>query len=232
MLPKIETPSYSLNLPSNNKKVEFRPFLVKEQKALLIAMESPEDNAMTSTTLSIVEACLFNKVDVRKLPKVDVDYLFLKLREKSVGEQIDLIVTCSDCKATQDYVFDLTKVNVDRQKEHTNKIEITNNIGLIMRLPTFEEVSDLMNNYTVENIYKTVVRCIEQIYDEESVYLTKDMQIETIEQWVDNLTQEQYDKLEDFYRTAPRIVSQIEYDCKKCGAHNKLELEGIEDFFE
>lgn len=232
MLPKVQTPVYSLTLPSSGKTLEFRPFLVKEQKALLIAMESPEDNAMTETTLSVVQSCLFDKVDVKKLPKVDVDYIFIKMREKSVGEQIELIVTCTDCSANQDYVFNLTSAKVECNESHTNKIEIDQNTGLIMRLPTFNEVSNLINNYTVENIYKTVVSCIEQIYDTEAVYLTKDMQYQEVSDWVDRLTQEQYDKLEEFYRTAPRIVSHIEYRCKKCGKEHRIELEGIEDFFE
>lgn len=232
MLPKVQTPVYSLTLPSSGKTLEFRPFLVKEQKALLIAMESPEDNAMTETTLSVVQSCLFDKVDVKKLPKVDVDYIFIKMREKSVGEQIELIVTCTDCGANQDYTFNLTSAKVECNESHTNKIEIDQNTGLIMRLPTFNEVSNLINNYTVENIYKTVVSCIEQIYDTEAVYLTKDMQYREVSDWVDRLTQEQYDKLEEFYRTAPRIVSYIEYRCKKCGKEHRIELEGIEDFFE
>lgn len=232
MLPKVQTPSYSLTLPSSGKKIEFRPFLVKEQKALLIAMESPEDNAMTETTLAVVQACLFDKVNVKQLPKVDVDYIFMKLREKSVGEQIELVVTCSDCKKTQDYIFDVTKIKVDKSENHSNNIQISPDMGLIMRLPTFNEVSDLMNDYTVENIYKTVVQCIEQIYDSETVYLTKDMKYQDIENWVDDLTQEQYEKLEEFYKTAPRLVSQIEYTCKSCGKEHKIELEGIEDFFE
>lgn len=232
MLPKVQTPVYSLTLPSSGKTLEFRPFLVKEQKALLIAMESPEDNAMTETTLSVVQSCLFDKVDVKKLPKVDVDYIFIKMREKSVGEQIELIVTCTGCGANQDYTFNLTSAKVECNESHTNKIEIDQNTGLIMRLPTFNEVSNLINNYTVENIYKTVVSCIEQIYDTEAVYLTKDMQYQEVSDWVDRLTQEQYDKLEEFYRTAPRIVSHIEYSCKKCGKEHRIELEGIEDFFE
>ena len=232
MLPKVQTPTYSLTLPSSGEKLEFRPFLVKEQKALLIAMESPEDNAMSETTLSVVQACLFDKVNVRELPKVDVDYIFIKLREKSVGENIELIVTCADCGATQDYLFNINSIRVDRPESHSSKIEISPDAGIIMRLPTFSEVTDLMNNYNVSTIYKTMVKCIEQIYDAETVYLTKDMKYEDVDAWVEELTQEQYDKLEEFYRTAPRIVSSLDYTCKKCNKQHHIELEGIEDFFE
>lgn len=230
-LPKIETPTYTLLLPSNGKKVKFRPFLVKEQKALLIAMESPEDGAMGATTLSIIQACLFDKIDVNKMPKVDVDYIFLKLREKSVGEQIELIVTCKDCGKKQDYVFDLTKVEINKPEGHDSNIKLTDTVGLIMRLPTYEEVSNLSQDYTVDNIYKTVVLCIEQIYDNDAVYLTKDMTFNTITEWVDGLNQDQYEKLEEFFRTAPSIRSVIDFKCKACGTENSIKLEGIEDFF-
>lgn len=231
MLPKIETPRYTLVLPSSGKTVEYRPFLVKEQKSLLIALESPEDGVVEATTLAVVQACLFDKVDVKKLPKIDVDYIFIKLREKSIGEIIELIVSCGECQTAQDYILDLQEVKVETSPEHTANIKIENDIGIIMRLPTFQEVSYLSEHYTVENIYKTVVGCIEQIYDAETVHLTKDMKHEDIEAWVDDLKQDQYEKLETFYKTAPKIVSTIQYDCKSCGHTNKLLLEGIEDFF-
>lgn len=231
-LPKIETPRYTLTLPSSGKQIEYRPFLVKEQKALLIAMESPEDGAVESTTLSVVQACLFDKVDVRKLPKVDVDYIFIKLRAKSVGEQIDLIVQCKECGNNQDYVFNLDDVMVERTEGHTANIKISDSVGIVMRLPTFAEVAALTDDYTVDNIYKTVIACIEQIYDEETLYLTKDMPKEDVAAWVDNLNQEQYEKLEMFYRTVPKIVSKLEYKCNKCESINQILLEGIEDFFE
>lgn len=232
MLPKIDTPVYKVKLPSNGKEIDFRPFKVKEQKALLIAMESPEDDAVEATTLSIVQACLFNKVDTKKLPKIDIDYIFIKLREKSIGEQIDLIVTCGECSHQQEYIFDLKTVEVKQHAEHSANIKLSDSMGLVMRLPSFEEVSNLNKDYTVENIYKTVVSCIDQIYDGDAVYLTKDKTFKEIEEWVDDLTQDQYDKLEMFYKTQPSIVSTIEYKCQKCQHNNKIKLEGIEDFFE
>ena len=232
MLPKIDTPVYKVKLPSNGKELDFRPFKVKEQKALLIAMESPEDGAVEATTLSIVQACLFDKVDAKKLPKIDIDYIFIKLREKSIGEQIDLIVTCGECNHQQDYIFDLKNVEIKQYDGYSTNIKLSDNMGLIMRLPSFEEVSNLNKDYTVENIYKTVVSCIEQIYDGDAVYLTKDKTFAEVEEWVDDLTQDQYDKLEMFYKTTPSLISTIEFTCQKCQHNNKIKLEGIEDFFE
>jgi len=232
MLPVIETPVFELELPSSGKKLKYRPFLVKEQKSLLIAQESDEKSAVRETLFSVIDACFFNKVESKYLPDFDVDYMFVKLRAKSIGESVDLVVKCKECGEKNSYVLKLDDIKAHRVEGHTNKIFLTENIGVTMRYPTFEEVEYLKSNYSVEVIYQTIVKCIDVIFDHDTVTMGKDVSFNEISDWLDNLNQNHYDKFENFFNTQPEIKTNIDFVCSSCSASNHLEVVGIEDFFD
>lgn len=231
MLPVIETPIFELTLPSSGKKYNYRPFLVKEQKALLVAQESGEKTAVRETLFSVIDACMFNKVSSKTLADFDVDYIFVKLRAKSIGETIELEIRCDNCETKNPYVLNLDQIEAHRIDGHSNKIFITENIGVTMRYPTFEEVEYLKNNNSIETVYETIVKCIDIIFDHDTVTLSKDISFTEISDWLDNLNQNHYDKFEHFFNTQPKIKTDIKFDCTNCNTKNHLVVEGIEDFF-
>lgn len=230
-LPVIETPVYDVIVPSTQKKIKFRPFLVKEQKILLIALDSDDTQEINRAIKEIVDSCTFNKLNVDTLPAFDSDYLFMKIRSKSVGEEIELSIKCSACEEPNDYSMNIDDLSVIRNENHTNKIQLTDTVGIVMRYPTMDEISNLRANYNIETISNIIAACIETIYDAEEIYKSSDSSIQERVEWLEQLNQEQYDKLEQFFNTAPYLNTSIEFDCKKCNHHNNILVEGIADFF-
>lgn len=230
-LPVIETPVYDVIVPSTQKKIKFRPFLVKEQKILLIALDSDDRQEINRAIKEVVDSCTFNKLDVETLASFDSDYIFMKIRAKSVGEEIQLSVKCSECADPNDYSMKIDDLQIIRNEKHSKKIQLTDTIGVTMRYPTMDELSDLRVNYNIETISNIIASCIETIYDEEEVYKASDSSVQERVEWIEGLNQEQYDKLEQFFNTAPYLNTTIEFDCKKCSHHNNISVEGIADFF-
>lgn len=230
-LPVIETPVYDVIVPSTQKKIKFRPFLVKEQKILLIALDSDDTQEINRAIKEVVNSCTFNKLDIENMASFDSDYLFMKIRSKSVGEEIQLSVRCSKCDDQNDYSMNIDTLQIVRNENHTNTIQLTDSIGVVMRYPTMDEISNLRANYNIETISNIIAACIESIYDTEEVYKSSDSSIQERVEWLEQLNQEQYDKLEQFFNTAPYLNTKIEFDCKKCNHHNNISVEGIADFF-
>lgn len=230
-LPVIETPVYDVIVPSTQKKIKFRPFLVKEQKILLIALDSDDTQEINRAIKEVVNSCTFNKLDIENLASFDSDYLFMKIRSKSVGEEIQLSVRCSKCDDQNDYSMNIDTLQIVRNENHTNTIQLTDSIGVVMRYPTMDEISNLRANYNIETISNIIAACIESIYDAEEVYKSSDSSITERVEWLEQLNQDQYDKLEQFFNTAPYLNTKIEFDCKKCSHHNNISVEGIADFF-
>lgn len=231
MLPVIDTPIFELTLPSSGKKYNYRPFLVKEQKSLLIAQESGEASSVRETLFSIIDSCLFNKVQAKHLPYFDIDFIFIKLRSKSIGETVELEVQCTECDTKNPYNLNLDSICAVRTDGHSNKIFLTENIGVTMRYPTVEEVDYLKTNYSVSSIYETIAKCVEMIFDHDTITLSKDISAQEIIDWLDKLQQKHYDKFEEFFKTQPVIKTDIVFTCGKCKAENKFVVEGIDDFF-
>ena len=230
-LPVIETPVYDVIMPSTKKKIKFRPFLVKEQKILLIALDSDDRQEINRAIKEIIDSCTFNKLDVENMAAFDSDYLFMKIRSKSVGEEIELSIKCSECTEPNDYAMKIDDLQVIKNESHTNKIQLNDSIGVIMRYPTMDELSDLRVNYNIETISNIIASCIEAVYDQEEVHKASESTIQERVEWIERLNQEQYDKLEHFFNTAPYLSTVIEFDCKKCNHHNNISVEGIADFF-
>jgi len=230
-LPFVTAPKYTLTLPSTGKKCEYRPFLVGEQKLLMLALETGEGDEIINSIHQVIDTCTFNKLDCRSLPSFDTEYIFIKLRSKSIGEKLELDVVCKECETKNDYELDLESIKVVKPKNHSTKIQLTTSMGVIMRYPTTEETDLIKSRKSVDTIYGVVTGCIEQIYDDETVYMAKDFSKEDINTWVDKLNQEQFDKIEKFFEDMPKVETRIEFNCKKCKEDNVIVVEGIDSFF-
>lgn len=235
-LPKLVVPEYTLTLPSTGETVRFRPFVMKEQKIFLIAMESNDDVEMISALKQIAQSCILTKsIDINTLPEFDLEYILLKLRCKSVGEEMTFNLKCPHCKEATKVVVNGDEIEVTRTPEHTNKVELTDDIGIIMKYPTIEVTRKLYGNESAA-INKTldyIVDCIDSIWDAEEVYTVKDHSREELEEFVNDLNREQFNKVMDFFNTSPILKHTIEWKCsnEQCGKDNELKLEGVDDFF-
>jgi hypothetical protein len=228
-LPVFETPIYSIVLPGSGETVKFRPFLVKEQKQLLMAA-SAESEQQTTAVEEIVRSCTFGKVETSKIASFDVEYLFMNIRARSVGENIDLVLTC-ECGAKTDHVVDITTVQVDKSDEHQTNIELDNDFIVKMRHPRMREVDDLVNNGGVDGIIKIIARSIDTIWQGETMYSAADYTVAEMIEFVENLSPASLDKIERFFATMPVLRHRINWQCAECGNNNQVTLEGIQSFF-
>ena len=235
-LPKIETPTYELTLPSHDVKVKFRPFLVKEEKILLMALESQNNDEIYQATKQIVESCTFNTLKVDELPTFDLEYIFLQIRAKSVGEISKFKVLCPDDKKTYANVeVDLSKVNVEVDDKHTNKIIVDENrkLGVVLRYPTMNVLkSGTMENATIEQIFNVLADCVDHIYEGDKIYPSKDSTPQEIKEFFEGLSQESFNKIKLFFDTMPRLRQEIEVTNPVTNVKSKVVLSGLNDFFE
>ena len=235
-LPKLSTPTYELELPSTDEKIKYRPFLVKEEKILMMAMENGESSAITQAVKDIVSECTFGKTNISKLPMFDTEYLFLNIRAKSVGEISKLKILCPDDKETYaDIEVDLTKVQVQVDEEHTNKIEFTDSMGMIMTYPTIDSFKNTgIANITAANMLEVIGSCILQIYEDkgEKVYDPKDQTKKELEEFLEQLNTQQFKSVQKFFDTMPKLKHEIEVKNPKTKKKSKVTLNGLNDFFE
>lgn len=235
-LPVQNTPIYTIEIPSTKEKFKFRPFLVKEEKALMLAQQSEEIDVMTDTLKSIIESCAKSKIDVDSLATFDLEYIFCQIRAKSVGEIIELIFRCDTCedeKAAVKMSFDITKIGVKFKEDHNKKIELFGDVGIVMKYPSIHTLNALMNSDIDETdeITKIIAQCIDYIYDSDEIFYAKEQTIEELVKFIDNLTSIQFNKIQDFFATMPRMEEYVKYNCPVCGKeHNKV-LTGLSNFF-
>jgi len=235
-LPKIETPTYELTLPSQDIKVKYRPFLVKEEKILLMALESQKSDEIFQATKQIVESCTFNSLKVEELPTFDLEYIFLQIRAKSVGETTKFKVLCPDDKKTYaDVEVDLTKVNVEVDDKHTNKLVVDEkrNLGVVLKYPTMNVLkSGTMENPTTEQIFNVLTECVDHIYEGDKIYPAKDSTSQEIKDFFEQLSQESFVKIKSFFDTMPRLRHEVEVTNPVTNVKSKVVLSGLNDFFE
>ena len=234
-LPKIDVPTYELAVPSTDEKVKFRPFLIKEEKILLIAMESGENEDIIQAVKTIVSECTFNKLKLGTMPMFDVEYIFLQIRSKSVGEVSKLKLLCRDDGKTYANVeLDLNEVQVQVDDDHTNKIELTDEMGVIMNYPTIDSFSAAgIADITAENMLDVIASGIAQIYDKkgEEVYDSKDSTQKELIEFIEQLNTTQFQDITKFYDTMPRLKHEITVKNPKTKKENKVVLSGLADFF-
>ena len=234
-LPKLTTPTYELEIPSTDEKIKYRPFLVKEEKILMMAMETKNESDIVQAVKDIVTECTFNKVNLDIMPMFDVEYIFLNIRAKSVGEVSKLKLLCPDDKKTYaDYELDLNEVKVQVGDDHTNKIELTEDMGLIMKYPTIDSFSETgIRDINPSNMLDVISTCILQIYEKkgEKTYDPKDQTKKELTEFIEQLNTKQFKDVQKFFETMPKLKHEITVKNPKTKKENKVTLTGLNDFF-
>jgi T4 bacteriophage base plate protein len=236
-LPKLETPKYTVTIPSINKTIEFRPYLVKEEKILMIAMESEDEKQIISAVKEIVRACTFDKINPDDLSTVDLEYIFLKLRAKSVGENAHVQLKCQtkDCSGLVDTEINLDSIQpISINPSVSNKIKITDKVGMTLRPVTVRSMSRAnigSDRSKADQITGLIIASLESIYDEKNVYRVEDYSIEDLTAFVDSLSTLHLQKVQEYLESLPRLSKEVEYFCPKCKCKQKFTLTGIQSFF-
>ena len=231
-LPLNVTPTYTCELPSTKKQVKYRPFLVREEKILLIALETEDDKTIQDAVVQVIQNCILNKdIDVSILPIFDFEYLFLKVRGKAVGEVVNLKLKCPDDeKELVDVPLDLDKVQVKYDDKHKSNIEFEKGYGVVMRYPTIGSFTN--KSTTTDLTFGLVATCIESIYKGEEVFDRNNIEQGELDEWVNSLTQDQFTKMGQFFATMPKITHTLKYKNPKSGKEFEMKLSGIKDFFQ
>ena len=234
-LPKLNTPTYELEIPSTDEKIKFRPFLVKEEKILMMALETKDNAQIISAVKDIVSECTFNKLNISTMPMFDVEYIFLQIRSKSVGEVSKVKILCPDDKKTYTNVeIDLNEVKVQVEDEHTNKIELTDSMGMIMTYPNIDSFTENgIQDINASNMLDVIGTCILQIYEDkgEKVYEAKDQTKKELVEFIEKLNTKQFQDVQKFFDTMPRLKHTIKVKNPKTKKTSDVTLSGLNDFF-
>ena len=234
-LPVLNNPNYEMELPSTGEKIEYRPFLVKEQKILMMAMESEDVSAQSKAVVDIIKNCTFGAINdkVETLPTFDIEYMFLQIRSKSVGETVELIITCQDDGETKVPVnINLEDINVVKTDGHDTTMMITDKIGLTMRYPTMKQLMsyDMSKITTMEGTFKVINDCLENVFDENEVY--EEMNSKELQEFIEQMTTEQFQKVSEFFNTMPKLKHTLKVKNPNTGVENEVVLEGMQSFLE
>lgn len=229
-LPKLETPTYELKLPSTGESVLYRPFLVREHKILLTVQDTEDARELSRIIKELVDVCTFKKLNIENLAHFDVEYVFMKIRSKSIGEKVDVVVTCG-CGNKYDASFNIEDLKVEKPENHKNKIMVTESVGIELGYPDIEVALKIFSAKNNAEVVDLVIENVKGIFDKDNYWEAKDQSKEELTEFVNSLTKEQFDEIENFFVTAPKIVQIIESDCNKCGTHNTSRLEGLQNFF-
>ncbi len=238
-LPKIDTPVYELDLPLSKKHVRFRPFLVKEQKNLLMAMESGDSKSIEQNVKQVLNNCTITEdIDIEKLPVLDVEYYFLNLRARSVGEVVENKYRCdnqvdgSPCGNLMETSLNLLDIKIEGVKENNDVIQLTDTISIKLKYPEFSVINKLSKLTNVSDIaFEMIADSVEYIYDGEQFYYAKETTTEELVEFIENLNQQQFAKIEDFFANLPKLEKKVEMKCSRCGFEHRLDVEGLESFF-
>ena len=232
-LPKLNTPTYSLVLPSTGEEIKFRPFLVKEQKLLMLAQESENNKEMLDTVVKIVSSCTFNKVDPTHSPLFDIEYVFLKLRAKSVGENVEVTLLCPDDEETYTTKkINLDKIEIEVDESHSNEIQLTEQIKLIMKYPQMSDMNQIntQDNSQINLVFSVLKHCILEVQDGDTSYQKVDISDKDLEEFIDSFDTEQFEKIMTFFETMPKLREKVEVTNPKTQVTSEIVLEGLESF--
>ena len=245
-LPTIAVPQYTLSIPSTKKEIKYRPFLVKEEKILLIALESENQEQIIDATKTTLQNCIFGDINVSDLSTFDIEYIFLQLRGKAKGEDIELKFECPDCKGEIVNTINIDHIKIIKQDEHDTNIKITDDLGVVMKYPNMSlqvKIDNMKDISDIDKIFKTVLLCIDYIYDAEKTYSTKDHTAAEMEEFLESLTDDQFQKISKFFETMPKLKHEVKLECKnkvkgegkkkdkECGYKEDMTLEGLQSFF-
>ena len=238
-LPFNTTPTYNVTIPSTQENIKYRPFLVKEEKALLIAQHSEDQIVMIDTLKNIIKSCTLDKINPDTLATFDIEYLFTQIRAKSVGENVDLLFPCDidhgedNEKAKVKITFDLTKINVEIPEGHNKKIELFDDVGVIMKYPSINIIKQLENVSIddIEAVFNIISSSIDIIYNGSEMFHTKEQNKKDVVEFLENLTSNQFSKIQKFFDTMPRLRQSVKYTCPVCSREHDKVLEGLDSFF-
>ena len=231
MLPTIETPKYFLTIPSNGDTVEYRPFLVKEEKVLMIAQETNTQSAMMAAMKDIIKACTFNNVDVYSLAMSDLEYILLQIRSKSVGESAELQIKCDHCDEAVSVTIDLSAIEVKQGEKMENKIQLNDEIGVTFKSPTLKDAersSKMSKGQSAIN--EAIISVVESVYDSKEVYPLSQASPKEIDAFIDSLSSQQVLDIQSWVGKLPSLKHEIEFECKN-GHETKKTLSGLAEFF-
>jgi len=235
-LPKISTPTYELVIPSTGKNIKYRPFLVKEEKVLIVAMESEDTRSIANAVKDVIKNCIITRgVKVEELSTFDIEYLFLNIRGKSVGEEVEVLVTCPDDGVTKvPLTIALDEIQVQFDEEHSRDIKLDDALTLRMRYPSMEEF--IKNNFAVSDIsvddtFDMITSCIEQVYNEEESWSAKDCSKKELKEFVEQLSSKQFKEIENFFGTMPKLSHKISVLNPNTDVESEVVLEGLASFF-
>jgi hypothetical protein len=233
-LPKIATPTYELVIPSTKKKIKYRPFLVKEEKVLIVAMESEDTKQIASAVKDVIKSCIITRgVKVEQLSTFDIEYLFLNIRGKSVGEEVEVLITCPDDTKVPTLI-DLDSIQIQYDDNHSRDIKLDDQLTLRMRYPSMNEF--IQNNFVVadagvEDTFGIIMSCIEQIYNEEESWSAADCTEKELKEFIEQLNSKQFKEIETFFATMPKLSHTIVVKNPNTGVDNEIILEGLASFF-
>jgi len=236
-LPKIATPTYELEIPSTKKKIKYRPFLVKEEKILIIAMESEDSKQIANAVKDVISSCITTRgVKVEQLSTFDIEYIFLNIRGKSVGEEVEVLITCPDDGTTQvPTVINLDDIKVQFDKKHTRDIKLDEDLILRMKYPSMEQfIKSNFNpgdNVDVEDTFKLISSCIDQVYNEEESWAASDCTKKELNDFLEQLSSKQFKEIEKFFETMPKLSHTIKVNNPNTGVESDVVLEGLNAFF-
>lgn len=236
-LPKISTPTYELNLPSTGKKVNYRPFLVREEKLLVLALESENSKEITTAMKAVIKNCIQTRgIKVETLPTFDIEYLFLNIRGKSVGEEIEVNVICPDDEQTTvPVLLNIDDIKVQKSKEHSNKIQLDNSLIMEMKYPSLEQFIksnfDFSEENSMEQSFELISSCVDKIYNEEEVWSTADVTKKEMNDFLEQMNSKQFKQVEKFFETMPKLSHDITVKNPVTGVESTVVLEGLASFF-
>jgi hypothetical protein len=227
-LPKIKHPTYKITIPSNEKEVNFRPFTVQEEKLLLMAKNSEKTEDIINTVKQVIQNCIIEPIEIEKLAIFDIEYIFIKLRSKSVGEIVELDYTDPEDGENIKFKINLDDIEIKKHEGHSNKFSLFENIGVVMRYPTLEEIKTVEDNGQDEAVFTMLIKCIDQIYDEETVY--SDYSEKELNEFVNTLPMESMSSIQKFFETMPSVEHTVKLKNKQ-GKTKEVVLKGINSFF-
>jgi len=236
-LPKISTPTYELELPSSEQSIKYRPFLVKEEKLLVIALESEDTKQITTAIKSVIKNCILTKdIKVENLPTFDIEYLFLNIRGKSVGESVDVNIICPDDNQTNVSVsINLDDIQVQKNEEHTNKIKLDDNIMMEMKYPSLEQFIknnfDFDNKNAMDQSFDLIASCIDKIYTQDEVWSAADVTKKELTEFLESMNSSQFKDIEKFFETMPKLSHKLTVKNPKTEVESEVVLEGLASFF-
>lgn len=232
-LPILNTPTFEVELPLSKKTVKYRPFLVKEEKVLLMALESQDQKQIMRAMHDIIDTCTFGELKAKELPVAELELLFLKIRSKSVGEKAHIGLACKACDTKNELDISLEDIKLNLDELPNTKIMITDSVGVIMKFPASDDVLRNIDSKKsdVENTYNVIGACMDKIFDADNVYDVNTQSKKEVQDFIESLNQQQFEKIKTFFNKLPKLSHTENFKCEKCGFDNSIVLEGLESFF-